>query len=304
MNRIYLILLIITLSLVSCSAPQLDQPIIPDATITSTPEPLIFNGQKAYDLAKIQVDYGPRVPGSEAHENTVNLILDKLNALNWTTDIQQDQYNDYEIKNIIGKRETSKDAPWIIIAAHYDSRFVANNDPNPEFQSLPVDGANDGASGVAVLLELARVLPENLSKNIWLVFFDLEDQGKIQGLDWILGSQSFVNSLEGKPDSVVILDMIGDKDLQVYYERNSNPEIQEAIWSVAMDLGYTNNFIPEYKYSILDDHTPFINRGIPAVDIIDFDYPYWHTTQDTMENISPESLEIIGKTIYHWLLIP
>ena len=107
---------IITLSLVSCSAPQLDQPIIPDATITSTPEPLIFNGQKAYDLAKIQVDYGPRVPGSEAHENTVNLILDKLNALNWTTDIQQDQYNDYEIKNIIGKRETSKDAPWIIIA--------------------------------------------------------------------------------------------------------------------------------------------------------------------------------------------
>lgn len=303
MKRFFLILLVAMLSLAGCNISQNLQPTL-QATITSSPEPLIFDGQKAYDLAKIQLDLGARIPGSEAHRQTVELIQTQLDSLNWETIIQSDQYNDYEIKNIIGKRESSQEDPWIILAAHYDSRFVADNDPNPDLRSTPVDGANDGASGVSVLLELARVLPEDLSKNIWLVFFDLEDQGNISGWEWIIGSQSFVDTLDAKPDSVVILDMIGDKDLQVYYERNSDMEIQESIWKVGVDLGYSDTFIPEYKYSILDDHMPFINQGIAAVDIIDFDYPYWHTTQDTIEKISPESLEIIGKTIYHWLLIP
>jgi Zn-dependent M28 family amino/carboxypeptidase len=196
------------------------------------------------------------------------------------------------------------DQPWIILGAHYDTRFYANMDSDIEKQLQPVPGANDGASGVAVLLELARVLPDDLNKNIWLVFFDAEDQGSIEGWDWILGSRSFVKTLQSKPDAVVIVDMIGDKDLNVYYERNSDVGVQEEIWEIAAGLGYEKHFIPEYKYSMLDDHTPFLEKGMVAIDIIDFDYPYWHTSQDTIDKISPESLEMIGTTIYHWLLVP
>ena len=98
--------------------------------------------------------------------------------------------------------------------------------------------------------------------------------------------------------------MIGDNDLNVFYEGHSDVILQKEIWDIAANLGYSENFIPELKHSILDDHIPFIENGIPAIDIIDIDYPYWHTSEDTIDKISPESLEIIGKTIYHWLLVP
>jgi Zn-dependent M28 family amino/carboxypeptidase len=266
---------------------------------------LLFDGESAYQYAKQQVEFGPRTPGSDAHQNTLDWIMSELNKNGWKTDLQTDQINDYQLKNIIAYRgEKDKDTPWIILAAHYDSRFFADRDPNPENQLLPVPGANDGASGVAVLLELARVLPIDLEKNVWLVFFDAEDQGQIDNWDWILGSRSFVDNMQGTPDYVVLLDMIGDADLNIYFERNSNTELQQEIWRIASELGYSEFFIPEYKYSILDDHIPFVEKGITAIDIIDFDYPYWHTIQDSIDKVSPESLEMIGRTIFHWLLVP
>jgi len=266
---------------------------------------LQFDGESAYQYAKQQVEFGPRTPGSDAHQNTVDWIMSELNKNGWKTDLQTDQINDYQLKNIIAYRgEKDKDTPWIILAAHYDSRFFADRDPNPENQLLPVPGANDGASGVAVLLELARVLPIDLEKNVWLVFFDAEDQGQIDNWDWILGSRSFVDNMQGTPDYVVLLDMIGDADLNIYFERNSNTELQQEIWMIASELGYSEFFIPEYKYSILDDHIPFVEKGITAIDIIDFNYPHWHTIEDTIDKISPESLEAIGRTIFHWLLVP
>lgn len=263
-----------------------------------------FDGESAFNYAKIQVDLGPRTPGSEAHAQTIDLIIDELKSFGWSVDLQNDSVNGFEIQNIIGKYPSSVEAPWIIIGAHYDSRFFADNDAQSQNHLTPVVGANDGASGVAVLLELARVLPEDINKNIWFVFFDTEDQGNIEGWDWILGSRSFVNTLQSRPDAVVILDMIGDEDLNIHFERNSDIELQKEIWDIAASLGYEEFFIPEYKYSILDDHIPFIEKGIKAIDVIDFDYPYWHTTQDTIDKISPESLEVVGSTIYHWLLVP
>jgi len=263
-----------------------------------------FDGEKAYVYAQSQVEFGPRTPGSEAHQKTIELITKELDSFGWTVDIQSEELNGYLIQNIIGKYPATTSEPWIIIGAHYDSRFFANKDTNSSDRLQPVVGANDGASGVAVLLELARVLPTDLNKNIWFVFIDAEDQGNIDGWDWILGSRSFVKTLEKKPDAVVILDMIGDKDLNVYYERNSDVNLQKEIWDIAANLGYGDYFIPELRHSILDDHIPFIENGIPAIDIIDFDYPYWHTSEDTIDKLSPESLEIIGKTIYHWLLVP
>ncbi len=289
MKKIFIVHLILLLLLTNCTEN----------------EDLQFDGEGAYQYAKQQVEFGPRTPGSDAHQNTVDWIMSELDKTGWKTEIQTDQINDYQIKNIVAYRgEKNNDAPWIILAAHYDSRFFADRDPNPENQLLPVPGANDGASGVAVLLELARVLPLDLEKNVWMVFFDAEDQGQIDNWDWILGSRSFVNSLRGSPDYVILLDMIGDADLNIYFERNSSDELQQEVWEIASELGYSEFFIPEYKYSILDDHIPFVEKGITAIDIIDFDYPYWHTIQDTIDKVSAESLEAIGRTIFHWLLVP
>ena len=178
--------------------------------------------------------------------------------------------------------------------------MFADNDADSANHSLQVPGANDGASGVAVLLELARTLPED-TVPIWLVFFDAEDNGNIEGWDWILGSREFVKNNRLQPRAVVIVDMIGDADLNIYKERNSNAELMDQIWNTAKSLGYEDKFIPEYKHSMLDDHTPFVEAGLPAIDIIDFDYPYWHTMQDTTDKVSAESLEIVGNTLWTWV---
>ncbi len=265
---------------------------------------LVFDGNNAFQYAKTQVDFGPRTPGSEAHQKTGNWIKDELEKNGWNTTIQEDNFEEYQIKNIVGYRTELNENPWIILAAHYDSRFYADRDPNPENHTKPVPGGNDGASGVAVLLELSRVIPKDLNKNVWLVFIDAEDQGDIENWDWIMGSRSFVKTLTEKPDKVIILDMIGDADLNIHLERNSDPELQQEIWQIASNLGYSDYFIPEFKYSILDDHIPFLENNITAIDIIDFDYKYWHTIDDTVDKISAESLEIVGKTILQWLKVP
>ena len=160
---------------------------------------------------------------------------------------------------------------------------------------------NDGASGVAVLLELGRILPEELKTKIWLCFFDAEDNGQIGNYDWIMGSQAFVANLVEYPDAVIILDMIGDKDLTIYREKNSSQFLTSEIWDTAANLGI-KQFVNTEKYSILDDHTPFLEVGIPAVDIIDFDYPYWHTSMDTLDKISKDSLSVVGATLLTWIL--
>ena len=200
----------------------------------------------------------------------------------------------HRIRNIVAKR--SEASPQIILGAHYDTRIYADYDPNPENVLKPVPGANDGASGVAVLLELARTLPEDTAE-VWLVFFDAEDNGSIEGWDWILGSREFVANNSIQPEAAIIVDMIGDADLNIYKEMNSNPELTDSIWAVAKALGYESKFIPEYKHSMLDDHTPFVQAGIPAVDIIDFDYPHWHTTRDTLDKVSALSLERVGRVL-------
>lgn len=240
--------------------------------------------------------------GTQAHANVVKWMVAELEKAGWEVDVQDGISMGHPIQNVIARRGSGH--PWIILGAHYDSRLAADQDPNPANRILPVPGANDGASGVAVLLELARVLPANLNKQVWLVFFDAEDNGDIPGWDWLLGSRFFVSQLDVKPDEAVIIDMIGDANLDIYMERNSNLTITQQIWAQAADLGYQQQFIPKFKYSMLDDHTPFLKAGIPAVDIIDFDYPYWHTTMDTADKVSAKSLKIVGDTLQSWLQQP
>lgn len=259
---------------------------------------LEFDGSRAYKDVKYQVGLGPRTMGSEAHEQTANWIISELRNLNWQVNTQETVNSNQTIKNIIAQRGAG--TPWVIIASHYDSRLIADMDSDPLKRKQPVMGANDGASTVAILLELARVLPTKLNKQIWLVFFDDEDNGTKSGSGWDIGSANFISKLQGNPDDVVVLDMVGDKDLDIYMERNSNPDLNTEIWNVAQELGYSQ-FIPTYKHDLIDDHIPFIQAGIRAVDVIDFDYPYWHTTSDTLDKVSAESLKVVGDTILKWL---
>ena len=268
--------------------------------LRSQPEPasVSFDGQRAYADVQTQVAFGPRSPGTDGHAQIVAWMRAELESAGWQVEVQESEALGHPVQNIVAKRGDA--SPQIILGAHYDSRMYADNDPDPANHTQPVPAANDGASGVAVLLELARTLPKD-SVPTWLVFFDAEDNGRIDGWDWILGSREFVKNNVLQPRAVVIVDMIGDADLNIYKERNSNPELTDEIWAVADSLGYRSLFIPEYKHSMLDDHTPFLEAGIPAVDIIDFDYPYWHTVGDTTDKVSAESLEAVGKTLWTWI---
>lgn len=257
-----------------------------------------FDGPRALADVEAQVGFGPRTPGSEGHARIQEWIREQLSQAGWESRLQTADMLGQPVENIIAYR--GEEVPQIILGAHYDTRMLADNDPDPAKQLEPVPGANDGASGVAVLLELARVLPED-SLPVWLVFFDAEDNGRIPGWDWILGSRAFVDALEFQPEAAVIVDMIGDADLNIYMERNSNRDLVLEIWGVAAELGFEKFFIQEIKWSMLDDHTPFLEAGIPAVDIIDFDYPYWHTTADTVDKVSAESLEVVGRTLQEWI---
>ena len=257
-----------------------------------------FDGQRALADVETQVAFGPRTPGSSGHAQVQDWMRAELSEAGWESRIQSAEMLGHPVQNVIAYRGDTR--PQIILGAHYDTRMFADNDPDPAKQLEPVPGANDGASGVAVLLELARVLPAD-SAPVWLVFFDAEDNGRIEGWDWILGSQAFVEGLEFQPEAAVIVDMIGDADQNIYIERNSDPELVQEIWGVAAELGYEQSFIPRPKYSMLDDHTPFLQAGIPAVDIIDFDYPYWHTTEDTVDKVSAESMETVGGTLQEWI---
>ena len=269
-----------------------------------------FNGQRAYRDVEYQVSLGPRIPQSPAHSQVVDWIVSDLEKSGWEREVQEVTALGHSVRNVVGRYGQGE--PWIILGAHYDSRIAADRDPQMKNRDQPVPGANDGASGVAVLLELARILPHYLdqsagqdngrARQVWLVFFDAEDNGNLPGWDWILGSHAFVASLDGQPDAAVVVDMIGDADLQIYMEKNSDPSLNQALWQAAARSGHSREFIPEYRHSILDDHLPFKAAGIPAADLIDFDYPYWHTTADTADKVSGQSLQAVGDTLLSWLV--
>ncbi len=271
-----------------------------------------FDGNRAYQAyLKPQMEFGSRPVGSAALRATGDFIISDLKQSQWQVVTQEFEYRRLPIRNIIGKAGQGR-GPVIIIGAHYDTRLLADQDKTDPTQ--PVLGANDGASGVAVLLELAHTLDVSKLKNeVWLAFFDAEDNGEIPGCKlapppcadnsawpWSVGAEYMADHI-AKPATVIVVDMIGDKDQNIYYEKNSDVQIQQQLWGIAARLGYQKQFIPQEKWSMEDDHTPFLQRGIRAVDMIDFDYPYWHTGQDTADKVSPDSLERVGRVLQAWL---
>jgi glutaminyl-peptide cyclotransferase len=257
-----------------------------------------FDGERAYEYALDQCDMGPRPPGSEAGRATGDYIIAHLAEQDWEVETQEFEYLGVSLRNVVGKAGSG---PVVILGAHYDTRPVADRDP--ENPSEPLVGGNDGASGVAVLLELARVLPkQELKREVWLAFFDGEDSGGVQGWPWCVGSSWMAESLSVNPEYVIVVDMVGDCQQELYYEGNSDRDLRARVWSIAAQLNY-QQFIPQKRHTLVDDHLPFVQRGIAAIDIIDFDYPYWHTTQDTCDKISPQSLETVG-VVLQTLLTP
>ena len=242
---------------------------------------------------------GPRWPGSEGHTRVRQYIRETMTSLGWEVTAQSFEYQGFQAQNLIAKANIGK-GPIIIVGAHYDTRRIADQSNT----SVPVPGAVDGASGVAVLLELGRSLDLNLVGNeLWLVFFDIEDQGRggMPGFDYAAGAAYMAENLTVEPEAMILVDMVGDADQQLYYEGNSDRALQQELWALAANLGYGGVFIPQLRHTVIDDHVPFARRGIPAVDIIDFDYPYWHTTEDTIDKASPTSLLRVGRTLEVWL---
>ena len=295
--RIKSCVLAIALLLVGCSPapvqPGKQASPVPVETPTKEPQPIQFSGPAAYAQVEAQMKLGARPTGSEGGRATGDYILAQLRESGWTTEEQRFDYKGTGIRNIIGRKGSGS---VLILGAHYDTRRRADRDKTRPGD--PVPGANDGASGVAVLLELARALDaKKLTREVWLAFFDAEDNGDLDGWEWTVGSRFMAQNLQVKPTAVIVVDMIGDADQQIYFDQNSDTDWSRRIWSAASELGYGQYFIPKAKYAMFDDHTPFAQQGIPAVDIIDFDYPYWHTTADTADKLSPDSLERVGRTL-------
>jgi glutaminyl-peptide cyclotransferase len=282
------ILLLLTFGITCCTPSEV------------TREDEAFSGDSAYVYVEKQLAFGPRYPGAPDRPAFQEWLEHELTQLGWVVVQQSFEYKGAALVNFIASHPHNEGTAPIILAAHYDTRRFADRDAWHEDQAVP--GANDGASGVAILLELARVFTEySPSHDLVLVFFDGEDQGRIEEWDWAVGSQYYVDHLTLDPSAVVIVDMVGDHDLNLPYERSSDPDLVASIWATGQELGF-EQFIYEPGPSLIDDHIPFIQKGIPAIDIIDFTYPQWHTTADQMDKVSAESLGVVGKTLERWLI--
>jgi Zn-dependent M28 family amino/carboxypeptidase len=276
------------------------------ASCSYQPKP-VFDGNRAYQYLIEQCEFGPRYPGSAGHQQALEYLKVQLQKHSPLTGAQE-----FSAANPLTKEKvvlTNLQATFypdqeerILFCAHWDTRPWADSDPDSTKTKTPILGANDGASGVSVLLHLAEIVAKREPKyGVDLVFFDGEDMG-IEGeiRSFALGSQHFAEELSGyRPQLAILLDMVGDKDLKIYQERYSAqyaPALVNLIWDKAKELGLAC-FIDSVGYALWDDHVPLLQRGIACVDIIDFDYPYWHTTQDTPDKCSPESLEKIGRLL-------
>ncbi|MGE5592750.1 MAG: M28 family peptidase [Betaproteobacteria bacterium] len=269
---------------------------------TSNAEP-----QDAWHYLERQVSFGPRNPGSDGHRKAIEFILSELEKS--ADDVQVRPFDavyegtTYSMANITAlfKSSSGEEEPFILLAAHFDTRPRAEHDPLPARRLTPIMGANDGASGVAVLLEIAGVLARTKPPvPVMIAFFDGEDLGASAD-SMFLGSRRLAESLDPRQVTYMLLvDMVGDADLNICVEGYSQlnaPDVVDTVWSTAERLGYGSTFSREVRYHILDDHVPFIEKGVPAVDIIDFDYPYWHTTLDTLDKCSATSLRTVRDVV-------
>ena len=280
-------------------------------------EQINFDGDAAFNILQQQCDFGPRNPGSKGYLECKKFLISSLHASADTVFTQNFSYtelyehNTFELENIIAQFVVESDK-HILLGAHWDTRPWADYDPNPTNRTTPILGANDGASGVAVLLELAKMFSVNRPPvNITIILFDGEDMGVHNNNEsFARGSQHFAQNLPiSKPDYGIIIDMIGDKNLTIPIERKSYrvaPDLVNELWQMAEKLNLSA-FQNRLGNEIYDDHVPLWEFArIPAIDLIDINYPnqrinYWHTLNDLPENCSPESLKQVGTLLINYI---
>lgn len=282
-----------------------------------------FNADSAYKFIDNQVAFGPRVPNTKEHEACANYLISELekfgaNIIVQEADVYAFDNTRLKMKNIIAQYQPEKN-DRILLFAHWDSRPFADYDKDPSKRDIPILGANDGASGVGVLLEIARQLQNADTKlGVDIIFFDAEDYGmpdhkqlSYKPDTWCLGSQYWGKNPHKKNYYArygILLDMVGAKDAQFFQEQFSlhfAPQLVNHIWETAHKHGYSRWFSNQKGGMITDDHY-YVHKhlGIPAVDIIQYDPnsntsfgDYWHTHNDTMENIDRQTLKAVGQTV-------
>jgi glutaminyl-peptide cyclotransferase len=273
----------------------------------SRPAQAGFDGKRAYEWIVRQCDFGPRTPGTAAHDSCFALLVDTFRQ--YTASVETDTFSydspelgrEVRLMNAVAHFRPEAE-PRILFGAHWDTRPWADQDRDSTRRDRPILGANDGASGVAVLLELARCLKESPpSLGVDLVLFDGEDLGTERNPSgFFRGSQRYVERIRDKrPIFVVVVDMVGRKDASFYWEGHSEDHaanIVDLVWDEAAHLG-VRSFLPGVKAHVFDDHIPFLNAGIPAIDIIDFGFPEWHTLGDTPAICSPATLQGVGQVL-------
>jgi glutaminyl-peptide cyclotransferase len=278
----------------------------------SSSEPPVFDGDRAWETLLKQCEYGPRVPGSAARDSVAFFLTRTLVRYGAEVSAQRfevsDPYDDRVIPMINVIANFYPDRPRrVLLAAHYDSRPWADEEADDSLRAQPVLGANDGASGVAVLLEVARLLglhkPADIGVDI--VFFDGEDYGKKDDLEYyLLGSQYFVATRpDYRPVCGILLDMVAGKESVIAkegYSRTHAKELTDELFARAGRLGL-EFFHPIDGGPIYDDHVPFLRSGIKMTDLFGYEYPYWHTVSDVPENCSKERMAQVGTLVLDFL---
>ena len=313
LNRIFYILL--TVMLISCGTAEKKA----DASGQNKPEVEVpdFNADSCMKFLKAQVDFGPRVPGTVQHRNTCDYLKGILNGYTADVTVQQESTvtakgEKIPVYNIFARFGQQKNR--ILLLAHWDTRPWADEDPTPTAHSKPIDGANDGASGVAVLLELARLMSEKCPANVGvdILLVDAEDSG-VEGDDesWCLGTKIWVKnspySSAEMPEYAILLDMVGGRDAVFHREFFSDyyaRSIVDKVWSMAMSSGYSSRFVNQTGGAITDDHVVLNKNGIRTIDIIENNNsqtgsfnPTWHTLDDNIRNIDPATLKAVGQVV-------
>ena len=265
-----------------------------------------FDSANSFSMLEQQCTFGPRVPNTEAHAECEQYIIQQLKPYVDSTVLQNFKYHDtsrdvtLNLTNILGVINPGG-TDKILLCAHWDSRPTADQDFDISNRNKPIPGADDGASGVAVLLELAKVFHVTRPKaEVILAFWDAEDWGP-DDPHMYLGADYF-SEHPGilMPNKAVLIDMIGNKGVTIPKEQYSAMHVaalQNEVYADAASLGYSAQFPNTQGFDITDDHVPMNEAGIPTVDLIDFNYAYWHTLQDTPDKCSPDSLNIVGRTL-------
>ena len=267
-----------------------------------------FDGAKAMTYVERQIAFGPRVPNTAGHRQMGDWLAGELRARADTVVVQKWRHvtskgHKLELRNFLARFRPDV-ADRILLVAHWDTRPSADQESTDARKKLAIPGANDGGSGVAVLLGIADALKSRApAVGVDLLFVDGEDYGDFSdSTESLIGARYFAHHMPAGYDPMfaIVLDMVGDKDLQFYYEGNSNsfaPEVVKRVWQAAERLGYGATFIHGVRHTLTDDHLPLQLAGIHAIDLIDFDYAPWHTLSDTPDKLSAESLAIVGNVM-------